>query len=40
MTSESDALPTGAKVVVVDIISPTTLEVEPIRETVASAATH
>ena len=37
MTSESEKLSTGAKVVVVDVISPTTLEVEPIRETVGSA---
>ena len=37
MTSEPEKLSTGAKVVVVDVISPTTLEVEPIRETVGSA---
>ncbi len=36
MTSEPEKLSTGAKVVVVDVISPTTLEVEPIRETVSS----
>jgi hypothetical protein len=33
MTSGPDKLPTGAKVVVVSIISPTTVEVEPARET-------
>ncbi len=36
MTSEAEKLPTGAKVVVVDIISPTTLAVEPLRESITS----
>ena len=37
ITGEPEKLTTGAKVVVVDVVTPTTLEVEPIRETVASA---
>lgn len=37
VTAEPEKLPTGAKVVVVDVVTPTTLEVEPIRETVPSA---
>ena len=37
ITAESERLTTGAKVVVVDVVTPTTLEVEPICETVASA---
>lgn len=36
ITSGPETLPTGAKVVVIDVISPTTLEVELIREPVAS----
>ena len=37
MTSESEKLPTGAKVTVVDYVGPDTLVVAPIRETVASS---
>ncbi|MDG2380601.1 MAG: hypothetical protein P8N76_02925 [Pirellulaceae bacterium] len=37
ITGGPEKLSTGAKVVVIDVVTPTTLEVEPIRETVASA---
>ena len=37
ITAKPEKLTTGAKVVVVDVVTPTTLEVEPISETVTSA---
>jgi hypothetical protein len=37
MTSADDKLPTGARVEVVSLVSPTTVEVRPVTETVATA---